>query len=220
MGIALALGFKHSYDADHLVAVSNILVRSDSLRKTSLMSTSWALGHMLTASVIALVLYTFRELFVSQLLAHLELLVAAMLVLLGVLGLLWEFNALHFHEHKHGPVRHSHLHLHLGKHGSHGAMFSIGIVHGVASNDEILLLFVIALGVTSLSGLLVGIAVFSLGVVAGMVLFGLGLSYPIVRWGHRAVRRAVNLTAAALSFLYAFYLFAGFEGWNPLSSLI
>jgi uncharacterized membrane protein YciS (DUF1049 family) len=218
MGLALALGFKHSYDADHLVAVSNLLARSDSIRKTSLMSTSWAVGHMLTASVIAILLYAFREAFLSQVLANLEILVAAMLILLGVLGLMWEFNVLHLHEHGHGPVKHRHLHLHLGNHGSHGAMFSIGVVHGVASNDEILILFVVALGVTSLGGLLMGIAVFSIGVVIGMIIFGLGLTYPILRWGRRRVRRVVNVAAALLSMLYAVYILAGHEGWNPFST--
>ena len=61
LGLALALGFKHSYDADHLVAVSNLLVRSHDLRRTALMSVSWALGHMLTASGITVILFVFRE---------------------------------------------------------------------------------------------------------------------------------------------------------------
>jgi len=34
MGLALVLGFKYSYDADHLVAVSNLIARSDNLRRT------------------------------------------------------------------------------------------------------------------------------------------------------------------------------------------
>jgi uncharacterized membrane protein YciS (DUF1049 family) len=220
MGLALALGFKHSYDADHLVAVSNLLARSDSIRRTSLLSTSWAAGHMLTASVIAVLLYAFREALLSQLLANPEVLVAAMLILLGVIGLLWEFDVLHRHEHRHGPVEHRHVHLHLGRHGDHGAMFSIGVIHGMASNDEILVLFVVALGVTSLGGLLAGIAVFSVGVVIGMVVFGLGLSYPILRWGQRRVRRIVNVAAALLSIAYAALLLAGHEGWNPFSAFL
>ena len=62
LGLALALGFKHSYDADHLVAVSNLLSRSKDLRRTTLMSVSWAAGHMLTASGITVILFVFREL--------------------------------------------------------------------------------------------------------------------------------------------------------------
>jgi len=216
IGLALALGFKHSYDADHLVAVSNLIARSKDLRKTSLMSASWAVGHMLTAAVIAILLYTFREVFLAQVLANFEILVVGMLLLIGVIGLLWEFNVLHVHEHWHDLFRHRHLHTHVGKHGTHGAMFSIGVVHGVASNDEILLLFVVALGVTSLGGLLLSVAVFSVGVAAGMIVFGLGLSYPLLKWGETSVRRVVTVAVAVLSIGYAILLLAGFEGFNPI----
>src|SRR5437879_2297085 len=138
--LALALWFKHSYDADHLVAVSNLITRSGSIRKTSLISVSWAAGHMVTAAIITVLLYAFRQTILSDVLAHLDLLVAVMLLLIGVIGLLWAFNVLHVHEHWHGLVQHRHfhtwLHGHLTKHGEHKTMFSIGIVHGLASNDE------------------------------------------------------------------------------------
>src|SRR3989337_3074439 len=146
--LALALGFKHSYDADHLVAVSNLLTRSKSLRKTSLMSVSWAAGHMITASVITVILFVFRETLRSAFLAHVEFLVAVMLVVIGVLGLLIEFGW--FHRHAHEGTEHAHAHLHLfPRFGERRAMFSIGVVHGLASNDELLVLFLASLSVTS-----------------------------------------------------------------------
>src|SRR3989442_10016884 len=89
MVLALALGFKHSYDADHLVAVSNLITRSGSIRKTSLMSMSWAAGHMVTAAIITVLLYTFRQAILSDLLGHLDLLVAIMLLFIGVVELRW-----------------------------------------------------------------------------------------------------------------------------------
>src|SRR5213078_4004303 len=70
--LALALGFKHSYDADHLVAVSNLITRSGSVRKTSLMSVAWAAGHMVTAAIITVLLYTFRQTLLPECLAHLD----------------------------------------------------------------------------------------------------------------------------------------------------
>ena len=222
MVLALALGFKHSYDADHLVAVSNLITRSGSIRKTSLMSMSWAAGHMVTAAIITVLLYTFRQAILADVLGHLDLLVAIMLLFIGVVGLLWEFNLFHVHEHWHGLVQHRHfhtwLHGHLMKHGEHKTMFSIGIVHGLASNDELLVLFVVALGVATLSGILLGVAVFSLGVVAGMIVFAVSLNYPMLRWGRGPVRRVVNVVVAVLSIAYAILLFAGFEGFNPFPS--
>lgn len=222
MVVALALGFKHSYDADHLVAVSNLIARSRSVRRTGLMSASWAVGHMTTAAILTVVLYTFREAFLSEFLAHLELLVAVMLVVIGTVGLLWEFNLFHVHEHWHGLLKHTHVHTwlhgHLAKHGEHKTMFSIGVVHGIASNDELLVLFVFALGVATLGGILLGVAVFSVGVVVGMILFSVGLNIPILRWGTARVRRAVNSAVAVLSIGYAALLFAGFDGFNLVPS--
>jgi high-affinity nickel permease len=222
MVFALALGFKHSYDADHLVAVSNLITRSGSVRRAGLMSVSWAFGHMLTAAILTVLLYTLGQSVLSGFLSQMAILVAVMLALIGVLGLLWEFNVFHMHEHVHGLARHTHvhswLHGHLTKHGEHKTMFSVGIVQGIASNDELLFLLVGALGVATLGALLLGVAAFSLGVVAGMVLFAVGLNYPILRWGSQRVQRVVNITVAVLSIAYAALLFAGFPGLNPFPS--
>ncbi len=224
IALALALGFKHSYDADHLVAVSNLLTRSHSLRKTALMSTSWAAGHMLTATLIMILLYEFRQTILRDFLGNFDLVVAVMLVVIGVLGLLIEFDLLHRHPHEHELAdqhveSHSHTHVHLGRVNEHRTMFGIGIVHGLASNDELLILFVASFGVTTLVGLLGGVGVFSVGVVAGMILFGVGVSYPMLRWGRARVRRVVNVGAAILSIAYAIYLFLGYEGFNLLPIL-
>lgn len=220
--LALALGFKHSYDADHLVAVSNLITRSRSIRRAGLISASWAAGHMATAAIVTVLLYTLAQSILAALLDELEILVAIMLVLIGASGLLWEFNVFHVHEHWHGLARHTHLHTwlhgHLAKHGEHKTMFSIGIVHGIASNDELLILLLGTLTVATLGSLLLGVAVFSLGVVSGMILFAVALNYPILRWGSDRVRRVVNSAAAVLSIAYAALLLAGFEGLNPIPS--
>lgn len=225
IALALALGFKHSYDADHLVAVSNLLTRSRSLRKTALMSASWAAGHMITATVIMILLYEFRQTLLKDFLDNFELVVAVMLVVIGVLGLLIEFGVLHRHPHEHElegrrTETHTHTHLHLRSSREHRAMFGIGVIHGLASNDELLLLFLASFSVTSLAGLLGGVGVFSAGVVVGMILFGIGVTYPILRWGQARVRRVVNVGAALLSIGYAVYLFLGYEGINVLPVLL
>lgn len=215
VGLALALGFKHSYDADHLVAVSNFLMRSRSLRRTSLMSLSWAAGHMLTATAITIVLFAFRATLLRDVLGYLELGVAVMLVVIGVLSLLIEFRVIHRHAHRHASEEHEHAHVHV-RAKDHQTMFGIGIVHGLASNDELLVLLVASLSVASLEALIGGVGVFSLGVVAGMVTFGLGVTYPVKRWGTERVRRAINVGAAVLSIAYAAYLFLGYETVNVI----
>ncbi len=222
LGLALALGFKHSYDADHLVAVSNLLVRSHDLRRTTLMSVSWALGHMLTASGITVILFVFRETLLRPFLDEFEILVGVMLIAIGAIALLWEFRVLHRlgllheHAHEHPTGEHQHPHFHLRRLGDHGTMFGIGVVHGLASNDELLILLVASFAIASIEGLLAGVAVFSLGVVLGMVLFGVGISYPMLRWGDAKVRRAISVVASALSIAYGVLLLLGFPGFNLL----
>jgi len=229
--LALALGFKHSYDADHLVAVSNLLTRSKSLRKTTTMSVTWAGGHMLTASVITVTLFLLGRAFLLGFQKSFDLAVAAMLIGIGILGLALEFGLLprivpilqrvgllHEHPHAHGVEEHRHPHWHLRQYREHGTMLGIGVVHGLASNDEILALLLASFAMAELTieGLLVGVAMFSLGVVAGMIAFGVGMSYPILRWGDAKVRRVINVVAAALSIGYGILLVAGFEGINLL----
>lgn len=243
-GIALLLGFKHSYDADHLVAVSSLLVRSPSTRSTARLSTSWAAGHMLTASIITIALYLSGQTVLNALLDNLQFSVAIMLIVIGVLGIVSETRYYHEHVHRHLFHEHSHAHSHTFLRSAisrfirsskttieqddtngvstepHRAMFGIGIVHGLASNDELLILFTISLSVTSLLGLLLGVGVFSVGVVLGMIVYGIGVTYPMVRFGKGRVRKTINISVAVLSITYGLLLLAGFETVNPLAGLI
>ena len=220
LGLALVLGFKHSYDADHLVAVSNLLVRSHDLRRTVLMSVSWAAGHMLTASGITVILFVFRESLLRGFLAAFEIIVGVMLVVIGVIGILWEFRVLqrvgllHEHPHEHPAGEHAHPHFHLSRFGDHRTMFGIGVVHGLASNDELLILLVASFAIATIEGLVAGVVVFSFGVILGMILFGVGLNYPMLKWGDAKVRRVVSIVAAALSIAYGVLLLLGVEGIN------
>lgn len=220
--LALGLGFKHSYDADHLVAVGNIIARSPGPKRTAVLSTVWATGHMITATAITLALFTLKDFFLKTLLANLDWMVAAMLIIIGIMGILWEAKVLryHTHPHAHGALIHSHGHLHLTSvrpRSDRGKMLGIGFIHGVASNDELLILFTAYLGVSTLAGMLLGVFIFSLGVVMGMVVFGLSLIYPILRWGHGPVRRSVNVAVGGFSLAYGVYLFLGMENINLLS---
>ena len=44
----------------------------------------------------------------------------------------------------------------------------IGFIHGIASNDELLLLFTLTFGANSLEEILFGVGIFTIGVVAGI----------------------------------------------------
>lgn len=119
--IALALGIKHSMDADHVVAISGILLRAPSVKRTVTLSISWAFGHMLTASIITFILYSFKQLFLKRILMNFNYVVAFMLIAIALLTFAWEFNIItwgkHTHSHVDGTVHthgdgatHSHIH--------------------------------------------------------------------------------------------------------------
>ena len=217
--LALALGFKHAYDADHLVAVSNFLTRSKGITETSRMTVSWAIGHMATAAILTVVLFTLATQVesITGFLAQLELAVAVMLIAIGAVGILFGVPIPHEHMHQHGEKTHSHFHLHRSggigllarKTHFHHPLFGVGIIHGLASNDELIAIFVAGLGIGSLELLLGGVAVFTIGVVIGMTLFGVAVSYPMFKYGMRKVRLAVNIIAGSLSIAYGVMIIAG-----------
>lgn len=185
IGLALALGFKHSFDADHLIAVSTVLRKPRSVQSAIHIGIAWAIGHMLTATIFTIALFFFRENILSIILPHFEAIAGIMLVLLGIWSLA-DAVQIHRHGHRHSTNSHEHWHLHpktnahkieqSGTH-EHRHMLGIGVVQGLAGNDELLILLTASLGVASLGGLLLGVGVFSIGVILGMVLFSIAFSF-------------------------------------------
>lgn len=249
--LALLLGIKHSLDVDHVVAISSILVRSPSMKRTTTLSVSWALGHMVTASIITAILFYLKTKFISKLLLNFETIVAVMLIIIAVLTFLWEFNIISFGKHSHGhhhkdgkahkhpisveeegtdpenlkhgdedvkELEHGHLSI-LSFKGEHKVMSGIGIVHGLASNDELLLLLTVTLNFDSLFHVLFGVIIFTVGVVLGMIMYSSILKFPIMKFGRDRVTRVINLTIASLTLIYAIYILLGFEGLNLLPFL-
>lgn len=199
-GLALLLGFKHSYDADHLLAVANFLRKAHNLSMAARISASWAIGHMVTAAIVTTVLFIFRESVLQHFLNSFEKIVAIMLILLGSWSLK---DLLHSHRHSHAGSEHEHPHIHNNGNGHvHKHMLGIGIIHGLASNDELLILFTATLGVASLPQILAGVAVFSLGVVLGMVAFATLFSLPLLKARSNALYKGVTLATGTASVAY------------------
>ena len=205
MALALVLGFKHSYDSDHLIAVSNILRKSGSAKSAARIGISWAAGHMATATIITIIIFIFKESFLNRVLPNFEKIAGIMLIVLGILSLR-DFFSFHFHRHSHGNIIHSHPHIHLKKHQenkhSHIHMFGIGVVHGLASNDELLMLFTASLAVTSLFGLIAALGLFSFGVVLGMILFTIIFSYPLIKLHSEKIYKFVSFSTGSIGILY------------------
>lgn len=191
--LAFALGLKHSFDADHLVAVSNMLAKARSFKTAMRISLNWALGHMLTASVITIFLFAFRGSILPFLLGYFEGFVALMLVALGLLSLHHAFFA------RESVLDYEHPHEYNKK------AFGIGIIHGLASNDELLVLLAVSLGVSSIGDALFGLGIFTLGVVAGMCVFALSCSIPFIAINSRKFHQVLHGTIGLISIIYGSY---------------
>ena len=205
MLLALVLGIKHSYDSDHLIAVSNILRKAGSSKSAAKVGLSWATGHMLTATIITVLLYISKETFLNGVLPHFEKIIGIVLIALGILSLR-DLLRFHSHIHSHDGIVHCHPHIHLMDSGRqshvHKHMFGIGILHGLASNDELLALFTMSLAVTSLGGLNLALGFFSIGVVLGMIIFALIFSYPLIRLRNEKIYRLVTFGTGSAGLIY------------------
>jgi hypothetical protein len=209
LALAFALGIKHSYDADHLLAVGTILHRVRSIGSAVKIGASWAIGHMLTAAAITVVLFLFKDTLLSAFLSYFEPIVALLLIALGLFSL----RSVLFHPSAHAHEERKHAHSILRDDGvnvhAHRYMFGVGVIHGLASNDELLILLTAGLGVATLGGTLLGIGAFSLGVIAGMTAFCVAFSMPQLRARSDMAQKILAFVTGGISVLYGIGMLLG-----------
>ncbi len=230
------LGLKHSIDVDHVIAVSSILIRSPKFSRTVKLSIIWAVGHMITAGFITIIIFFFKNFFLQKILTHFDVIVASMLIFIGIFGLLYELklsrtekntfsksptennienveNSLILHEplskkniigFKLNPNKFSWIKNDLN------AIISIGIIQGLASNDELFLLLVFTLGLNDFLLLLLGIVFFSIGVMTGMISWSSLINITNATMRKRSLIRYINILIALVAITYGLYsLFGG-----------
>lgn len=132
-GFGFVLGMRHATDADHVIAVSTILSRTKRFRHSTVIGALWGLGHTVTVLAVGIAIIVFGVVIPPALGLAMELGVAIMLILLGVLSLTGGLRSLterltppaplhgHGHEHLHAhgsdDALHPHEHAHLHGHG-------------------------------------------------------------------------------------------------------
>ena len=179
------LGIKHALDADHVVAITAIVSRSNSLLRSALVGLSWGIGHTLTLFAAGFVVLVFKLTIPDKLSLSMEFFVGVMLVLLGV-PLVWQLVAgrPHVHLHQHGDKRHLHSHLHHDTpehdHQHIRRPLLIGMVHGLAGSGALTLLVLSTM--SSVAQGLVFLLVFGIGSILSMVLFSglIGLPFKFI----------------------------------------
>ena len=85
--LSFLLGMRHATDPDHVVAITTIVTRQRGIAKAGLIGILWGLGHTFTIFVVGTMIILFQVTIPPRIGLSMELTVAAMLILLGVLNL-------------------------------------------------------------------------------------------------------------------------------------
>lgn len=207
------MGLRHATDADHVVAVTTLVVRQRRPKAALTMGALWGLGHSLTIISAGAAIIAFK-LTIPERTAHmLEFLVGAMLAALGALNLLG-FRVGRRHEHRDDHHHHEHLEdLQWAPGGAQAVRaLVVGVVHGLAGSAELSLLVLAAIPATAgAAAAMAYLGIFCVGTLVGMAvlssLFGWAAksasdSLPISDW----LEAGVGIASLAFG-LYIMYHF-------------
>ena len=190
-GIGLLLGFRHAFEPDHLAAVSTLATRPGArLWNAARLGLVWGVGHTATVGLVVAVILVLGLQLPPTLWPAAELLVAALLVLLGSV-VIWRYarGRWHIHAHSHAGTGGAEPHLHLHSHAqepSHAhshvkpdarRSFGFGIAHGLAGSGAIAALLVAAAPDTT--SRVIYFATFGGGTILGMLLVSLSLGVAV-----------------------------------------
>jgi high-affinity nickel-transport protein len=119
-GFGFLLGMRHATDADHVIAVTTILNRSNRFLHGTVIGAIWGLGHTITVLVVGVAIIAFGIVIPPAVGLGMEFAVAIMLILLGILSLTGAMGHLVERFTPPAPL-HGHQHEHLHAHGSDDA---------------------------------------------------------------------------------------------------
>jgi high-affinity nickel-transport protein len=230
--LGFVLGLQHATDPDHLVAVATIVTRERRFRDGALIGVLWGLGHTITLTTAGALVVALNLRLHGPLGTGLEMAVAAMIVLLGLVRLREALTGLRGapipppladHEHDGREIVHRHHgdadhrpHVHpsrrllaaLAGRRRRLALRAVGIgaVHGLAGTAAVSLLVLST--IRSPVGAVGYLAVFGVGTVVGMTALTAVMAWPVswalhFRLAHRALSATTGLAAVAFGLVHA-----------------
>jgi hypothetical protein len=197
--LGLLVGLRHSFEPDHLTAVSTLVGETRDLRGGAMLGALWGVGHTLALVAVGAILLLVGASLPERAAVIFELCVAGMLLVLGARAIAVALRAA-------AVAQHAHLGPHLGPHGrTHPVVrtlvwrpLTVGLLHGLAGSGALT-----AIAFAELPGAgarLLYMTLFGLGSIAGMALAsgaaGVTLRI-IVRSG--GARHGLALVTGALS---------------------
>lgn len=194
----LMAGILHSFEPDHVTAVSALAAESAVSNKkigfkTLLRASQWALGHSVTLLLfggIALIFKSSLEHFVGSISYWAEIIVGPIMIWLGVVAIkrnhkieemIQEHKTIEDHDHTSNAI-----HLH-GKTGEEIAMnpmnrsFWIGMLHGLAGTGGALTSALVLSATTTMDAIII-LSVESLGIIIAMGVYSYSLVFIMSRF--------------------------------------
>ncbi|MBL6449407.1 urease accessory protein [Fulvivirga sp. 29W222] len=155
---ASIIGIAHAFDADHLIAVSNIVSKRDSIVLAMKDGIYWGLGHTTTIVIVGSFIILSRATFLDS--GIFEAIVGATLIIMGITRL---------------TNKNSYSRAIASFRYKHGFAYTVGLIHGLAGSGALVLLvmseiknaylsiaYLIIFGIGSMLGMLIAASLFSI----------------------------------------------------------
>ena len=208
--LTIYAGFIHAFEADHLLAVSNIVSQRNNVRLSLKDGIFWGLGHTSTIFFVGILMIVFKAGISDQYFRYFESLVGVMLIALAIYRMVVFFRekkvVIHAHPHQHGGEQHKHLHVHVGNkqehQHTHSLAYGVGLVHGLAGSGALILIAMSQM--KSPADGLIYLVIFGLGCIVGMLvaagLFSIPFSKKIIQ--AQVLQSSLIIITCLLCFLY------------------
>ena len=241
VGLGLFLGMRHSTDPDHVVAVSTIVSRERSVKQGAVIGMMWGFGHTLTIFMVGAAIILFNLTIPPRIGLSMEMAVAGMLILLGVLNLTGVMKRLmeSFSKRPDSASLEASMNAAsamqesapvgltkrlVSRFGYYNLLrpLAIGLVHGLAGSAAVALL-VLSM-IHSPAWAIAYLVVFGLGTVAGMMLMTTVMAIPIALTGKsfsKYLTTASGLASVCFGLFLVYHLgfvdglFTSHVHWTP-----
>lgn len=243
LALGFFLGVRHATDPDHVIAVTTLVARHRRIRDAALIGVWWGVGHTLTIFVVGGVIILFSIVIPPRVGLSMELSVAFMLILLGVLNLrgFRRYRSVaagdaatevqgevQVHPHQHPdetPL--GWLDRRLGRTRPYRALrpLVVGVVHGLAGSAAVALMILAV--ITDRRWAMLYLLVFGAGTILGMMLLTGVIAVPFKYAGERSTRLRGRLAVSsgllslgvglvlAYQLVWVNGLFTGSPTWTP-----
>ena len=188
---AVVVGFSHAFEADHLVAVGNIVSKRNSLAHAVKDGIYWGLGHTSTIFLIGLIMILGKATFLNSYFGYLEGLVGVMLVLLGL------YRLYQYRSRSEGDLDRGH---------SPQLAYGVGLMHGIAGSGAMILL--VMTEIESSFNSLIYLLIFGFGSIAGMLVAAGIFSLPFSKLitDNKLLQAILIVLSSFLCIGYGFYV--------------